>query len=116
MPSSCPVQAQGWLAGAWKKSKDWIQGAAKTVGITDQVTFQMSLLPPVMTVAITHQNFIDDFGEKMKTELGIDLTSHQKNSKWVQNAMNIFWLDFDLSANCLVAYSELDREWFGYQI
>ena len=75
----------------------------------------MSLLPPVMTVAITHQDFIDNFGERMKTELGIDLTSHQKNSKWVQNAMNIFWLDFDLSANCLVAYSELDRDWFGYQ-
>ena len=81
-------QTQSWFGGAWKSVKDWTQGAVQTVGITDK-------------------DFIDDLGVRIKDELGIDITSHEQNREWVQNALKFFMLDFDLSANCLVYYSEL---------
>lgn len=70
---------QSTVAGLWKGAKDTLQ-------------------------SLSGKQFIDNLGETIKQQIGLDLTSHEKNSAWVQRMMGTIGLDFDLSANCVVSY------------
>lgn len=79
---------QNTLAGLWKGAKDGIQ-------------------------SLTGQPFIDNLGDKIKEQIGLDLTNHEQNSDWVQNTMKKFGVNFDLSANCWVSYKRETGETIG---
>ena len=49
-------------------------------------------------------DWIDGIGDKIKEATGVDITSHEKNKKWVQATMKKIGLDFDVSGNCYITY------------
>jgi len=86
-PDDCPTSGeivdtvQSGLGSFWKTIKDGIQG-------------------------VTGDDWIDDLGDKLKEQTGIDITSHSKNKAWVQNTLKKLGADFDVSGNCVVTYEK----------
>lgn len=88
---SCPKTteiagtAQSSIASIWKTVKDTIQD-------------------------VTGDDWIDGIGDKIKEATGVDITSHEKNKKWVQATMKKIGLDFDVSGNCYITYDKTSEE------
>jgi len=89
-PLECPTTgrivntAQSGIAKFWKWAKDGIQ-------------------------KITGDDWIDDFGETIKNKIGLDITSHEANKKWVQGTLDKFGLNFDVSGNCIVTFDKSSK-------
>merc|ERR1719228_96073 len=90
-PDDCPTSGeivdtvQSGLGSFWKTIKDGIQG-------------------------VTGDDWIDDLGDKLKEQTGIDITSHAKNKAWVQSTLKKLGADFDVSGNCVVTYDKASGE------
>jgi hypothetical protein len=90
-PEACPTSGgvintvQSGLGSFWKTIKDGVQD-------------------------ISGKDWIDDFGETIKTQTGIDITSHEKNKEWVQSTLKKIGADFDVSGNCYITYDKSSGE------
>jgi len=90
-PEACPTSGevintiQSGLGSFWKTIKDGVQD-------------------------LSGDDWIDQFGDKIKEQTGLDITSHSKNKAWVQNTLKKLGADFDVSGNCVVTYDKASGE------
>jgi len=89
-PEACPTsgqvvnQVQDGIASVWKFIKDGIQD-------------------------LSGKDFIDKFGQQITEATGVDITSHEKNSAWMQTTMKKIGVDFDVSGNCYVTFDKATK-------
>ena len=50
------------------------------------------------------KDWIDNIGEKIKENTGIDLTSHEDMKKWTEESLKKINADIDVSGNCYIVY------------
>jgi len=87
---SCPTSGQivdtvqTGLASFWKTIKDGVQD-------------------------LSGKDWIDNFGDQIAEATGLDITSHTKNSEWVQKTMKKIGVDFDVSGNCYISYDKATK-------
>ena len=50
--------------------------------------------------------WIDKFGNLVKDNVGVDLTTHESTKTWFKNTVKKIGADFDTSGNCFIVFGK----------